>query len=216
MDRPLWQRPVSYAAIGATQARDLLRYPPTGYRASEHRRRIGHGDARFEFAWSSTLSWGIQRAVGFRVEPEETPAEVVEQSYLPVSFGDDGTPIAPAVTPERRFGPDGTPFVVPGDTAWIIIPVPFVRGGIRAPARVIYVIDEPDRKGFAYGTLPGHPEDGEELFLVSRRDDGSVWMTIRQFSRPASRRWWAVYPALRLAQEIMTQRYLGALAKPLR
>lgn len=28
---------------------------------------------------------------------------------------------------------------------------------VRAVCRVVYVIDEPDRVGFAYGTLPGHP-----------------------------------------------------------
>ena len=41
-------------------------------------------------------------------------------------------------------------------------------GAIRigAPCWVVYVIDEPDRHGFAYGTLPGHPERGEEAFLI--------------------------------------------------
>lgn len=28
---------------------------------------------------------------------------------------------------------------------------------LNAPCRVVFVIDEPSRKGFAYGTLPGHP-----------------------------------------------------------
>ncbi|MCY0610237.1 DUF1990 family protein, partial [Klebsiella pneumoniae] len=28
---------------------------------------------------------------------------------------------------------------------------------LRAPCRVVYVIDEPDVRGFGYGTLPGHP-----------------------------------------------------------
>jgi uncharacterized protein (UPF0548 family) len=36
-------------------------------------------------------------------------------------------------------------------------------GPIRVPCRVVYVLDEPERRGFAYGTLPGHPESGEEL-----------------------------------------------------
>lgn len=35
---------------------------------------------------------------------------------------------------------------------------------VRAPCRVVYVVDEPDRVGFAYGTLDGHPERGEESF----------------------------------------------------
>lgn len=38
---------------------------------------------------------------------------------------------------------------------------------VKAPCRVVYVVDEADRCGFAYGTLTGHPESGEELFLIS-------------------------------------------------
>lgn len=45
---------------------------------------------------------------------------------------------------------------------------------LRAPCRVVYVVDEPRRRGFAYGTLPGHPESGEELFVVHQRDDGHL------------------------------------------
>lgn len=216
MDKPLWQRPVSYGAIGASQAADLLRYPPTGYRAFERRARIGHGDARFEYAWSSALSWGIQKGAGFVVEPVETPGHVTQQTYTPVSFESDGTPVAASMDGlQNHFGPDGTPFVKPGDTVWLVIPVLGRWWGVRAPARVVMVIDEPTRKGFVYGTLPGHPEDGEESFIVSQRDDGSVWITIRAFSRPASRGWWAVYPVLRLMEEYYTRRYLRALAVPI-
>src|ERR1700722_11832293 len=41
-------------------------------------------------------------------------------------------------------------------------------GFLPAPCRVVYVIDEPDIRGFAYGTLEGHPESGEERFVVHR------------------------------------------------
>jgi uncharacterized protein (UPF0548 family) len=34
--------------------------------------------------------------------------------------------------------------------------------------RVVAVADEPDRCGFAYGTLPGHAVCGEEAFVVAR------------------------------------------------
>ena len=57
---------------------------------------------------------------------------------------------------------------------------------IVAPTRVVYVIDEPDRRGFAYGTLPGHPESGEEVFIVERQA-GSTSVEVRAFSRPG--RW---------------------------
>ncbi len=50
--------------------------------------------------------------------------------------------------------------------------------------RVVYVIDEPRRFGFAYGTLPDHVECGEERFLVEWLDDDSVWYDILAFSLP--------------------------------
>lgn len=53
--------------------------------------------------------------------------------------------------------------------------------------RVVYVVDEPGRFGFAYGTLRGHAERGEERFLVERRtgaDGEEVWFDLLAFSRP--------------------------------
>jgi uncharacterized protein (UPF0548 family) len=51
-------------------------------------------------------------------------------------------------------------------------------------SRVVYVIDEARRFGFAYGTLPDHVEKGEERFLVEWLPDDSVWYDILAFSRP--------------------------------
>lgn len=214
MTRPaLWERPVSYAAVGATKAADLLQYPPEGYRPIERRSRVGHGEARFEYAWTTALSWGIQRNSGFTVRIAQPPSEVTDGTYSAVNFAEDGAPIRPAERREDVFGPDGTPLLVPGDTVELVIP--FGPFGVAAPARVVYVIDEPNRKGFAYGTLPGHPEDGEEAFIVELNDDGSVWLTIRAFSRPANRWWWVVYPVLRAVQEVYTRRYLRSLSGPI-
>ena len=54
-------------------------------------------------------------------------------------------------------------------------------------ARIVYVIDEPERFGFAYGTLTEHGEIGEERFSVEyHSDSGAVWYDILAFSRPAS------------------------------
>lgn len=50
--------------------------------------------------------------------------------------------------------------------------------------RIVYVLDEPRRFGFAYGTLPGHAECGEERFVVEWLADDSVWYDLRAFSRP--------------------------------
>jgi len=52
--------------------------------------------------------------------------------------------------------------------------------------RIVYVVNEDGKRfGFAYGTLPGHVESGEERFLIERdMTDGSVWYDILAFSRP--------------------------------
>lgn len=211
----LWRRPVTYAAVGATQAADLLRYPPRGYRPIERRARIGHGEERFAYASLAVMTWGVQRGSGFRVENVDSPVDITEMTYVPVAFDEAGEPVAPASTghAEVVFAEDGTKAVAPGDTA--IMHIPFGPFRVSAPVRVVYVVDEPARKGFAYGTLEGHPEAGEESWVVDRRDDGSVWMTVRAFSRPSSARWWMVYPVLRISQEIYTRRYLRALSGPI-
>jgi uncharacterized protein (UPF0548 family) len=211
----LWEQPVSYAAVGATQAADLMYYPPAGYRPVERSTRIGHGVERFESAWTAAMSWGIQKRSGFLVDIAPSPSEVTDTTYVPVSFDAEGVPLESALTSpaETIYGLDGEPFLKPGDTA--ILAIPFGRFRVKVPARVVYVVDEPDRKGFAYGTLAGHPENGEEAFLVERRADDSVWLTIRAFSRPANRWWWIVYPVLRITQEVFTRRYERALTGPL-
>jgi uncharacterized protein (UPF0548 family) len=81
-----------------------------------------------------------------------------------------------------------------------------------APCRVVYVVEERDRCGFAYGTLPGHPETGEESFVVSLEPSGEVRFEIRAFSRPA--RWFSRLgaPVTARVQARVTRRYLDAVA----
>jgi uncharacterized protein (UPF0548 family) len=216
MSRPvLWELPVSYAAVGATQAVDLMQYPPRGYRPYEKSVRIGYGPARWDFAWHAVLSWGVKIRSGFTIEFADKPPQGADTSYTPVSFDAEGTPISAATIGadgDAVYGPDGMPFVTPGDSAWLLAPVGPFR--FREPVRVVYVVDEPNRKGFAYGTLPGHPLSGEDAFFVDQADDGSVWLTVRSLSRPATGLWWLLYPALRIGQVIFRRRYLRALSGP--
>jgi uncharacterized protein (UPF0548 family) len=95
-----------------------------------------------------------------------------------------------------------------------LVELGFGAGPVRvhAPCRVIYVVDEPHRRGFAYGTLPGHPERGEESFLVERQEDGTARFRITAFSRPARLSVKAAGPVARLVQRRITARYLAALA----
>jgi len=88
-------------------------------------------------------------------------------------------------------------------------PGPFT---LSAPCRFVNIIDEPNRQGFAYGTLPGHPESGEEAFVIERADDDTVSFSITAFSRPASDLAKVAGPLGRLAQHRMTARYLRSLA----
>lgn len=85
-------------------------------------------------------------------------------------------------------------------------------GFIPAPCRVVYLLDEPHRRGFAYGTLSGHPETGEELFSV-RHDPSTdvVYAEVLAFSRAAT--WWSRLggPVTSGIQRWATRRYLGAL-----
>ncbi len=55
---------------------------------------------------------------------------------------------------------------------------------LAIPCRIVYCTDEPNRFGFAYGTLPGHPERGEEAFHVLRGPENSMTGQIVAFSRP--------------------------------
>lgn len=82
---------------------------------------------------------------------------------------------------------------------------------VRAPCRVVYVVDEPRRQGFAYGTLPGHPETGEEAFILEQRD-GSTTFTITAFSRPALLPAKLAGPLGRRVQDVVTDRYLRAFS----
>lgn len=82
---------------------------------------------------------------------------------------------------------------------------------VDVPCRVVAVVDEPTRVGFAYGTLPGHPESGEEAFLIEQLADDSVVLRIRAFSRASSWVFRIAYPAVLLMQSIYTRRYARAL-----
>jgi uncharacterized protein (UPF0548 family) len=71
--------------------------------------------------------------------------------------------------------------------------------------RIVYVVDESGpiiKFGFAYGTLPGHVESGEERFLIEwDRGENSVWYDILAFSRPNHFLTRLGYPVVRRLQK---------------
>jgi uncharacterized protein (UPF0548 family) len=80
--------------------------------------------------------------------------------------------------------------------------------------RIVYVIKEERRFGFAYGTLRDHAEQGEERFSIDwSADDDSVWYDILAFSRP--RQWQAriAKPVTRMLQKKFARDSKVAMAR---
>lgn len=101
------------------------------------------------------------------------------------------------------------PTAIPGTVAVLGLGAgPFRLG---APCRVVYAVNQSRRQGFAYGTLPGHPESGEEAFVTEHHDDDTVSFTITAFSRPSRVIARIAGPAGHLVQSWITTRYLRSL-----
>ena len=79
------------------------------------------------------------------------------------------------------------------------------------PLAGVRVVDEPDRYGFAYGTLPAHPEEGEERFVATRDETGAVRFEVAAFSRPHDLLTKLGGPVARAVQRRATQQYLDGM-----
>jgi uncharacterized protein (UPF0548 family) len=199
---------VDYAAVGATQAADLMHYPPERSIPAEESWRIGSGQARFESAGEALLSWAAQRGAGLQLSDVRPAAGPM---YSGVSFDAEGNPLAPSkLEADQRFDSDGTPYVGAGTTVRVDGRV----GGMRADGelRVIFSIEEPRRVGFALGTVGGSVVSGEESFVLQWYDNDEVWFTVRAFDAPSALMY-RMFPALirRRRRELFT-RYLRAIS----
>ena len=94
----------------------------------------------------------------------------------------------------------------------VALALPVMGIWVTAACRVVWVVDEPDAFGFAYGTLPHHPESGEESFVVRRRPDGSV-VEIVAVSKPQSILTKLAGPIGAYIQRRTAQQYLAGLAQ---
>jgi uncharacterized protein (UPF0548 family) len=112
--------------------------------------------------------------------------------------------------PGVRIFPDGGE-IQSGATVVVTLGTPFVA--LAAPCRIVRVIDDETRWGFAYGTLPGHPEQGEESFVVSISSDGEVRFEIVAFSRPGDALVRLSGPLGRTIQKGGSKGYLHALRR---
>ncbi len=80
----------------------------------------------------------------------------------------------------------------------------FTAVSLLFACRIVYVVRDEGlvhKYGFAYGTLPGHPECGEERFTLERNvSDNNVWYDILALSYPASLPVTVAYPVTRFVQ----------------
>ncbi len=107
-------------------------------------------------------------------------------------------------------GPASTPGTV------VLMTAGLRRLGLDVPCRVVWVLDEPDRRGFGYGTLPGHPESGEESFVVTLEPDGDVVYSLRAFSRLATPLSRLGGPVSHRVQSLALDRYVTAIRRATR
>jgi len=205
---------VSYGAIGATLSDDFLRFPPTGYQVAEQSVRLGSGAERFERAAEQVMTWAIQREAGFKIRHVEAGTGT---QYTGVLFDANGIPLSeqPITVVEERVGTDGTPYIASGMTATIQSPrlarLGQFLGTTSTPVLVVYVVQEPRRIGYAYGTTGHGDESGEESFMLDWHDDDTVWLTIRtMFDKPYGLRWLTA-PIRQYVRRDHMQRQLRAL-----
>jgi uncharacterized protein (UPF0548 family) len=112
----------------------------------------------------------------------------------------------------RRAGLTVYPSDAPLDPGTVVIAAAHLGPlYLLIPCRVVYRTDEPGRFGFAYGTLAGHPERGEEAFHVVRDEAGTVSFEVVAFSKPADLLTKLGGPISRLAQAVATRRYLEGI-----
>mgnify|MGYP000851944327 CR=1 FL=1 len=168
---------VAYAAVGASSAADLMRFPPEGSTPYEHEQRIGSGSDRFLIASSTLMTWGAQRGAGVEIDDIER-GEGGE--YAGVVFDEHGTP-QPAAEGDVEYGPDGEPYLNAGTS----VTLRWSDGREPRRMRVVYTIGEPRRVGYAWGAADEQGAVGEEVLVVEHRDDDTVWAIARGFVWPA-------------------------------
>ncbi len=199
---------VDYAAVGATQAHDLMSYPPENSVPAEDSLLLGSGLARFESSAEALLSWSALRGAGLQISDVRPAAGPM---YTGVGYDIDGTPtVASRLEADQRFDADGTPYVAAGTT--IRVHGHVKRMSADGELRVIYAIEEPRRVGFALGTVGGSVVSGEESFVVTWADNDEVRFTVRAFDRPVSALYRLIPPLLKRRRRELFRGYLRAIS----
>lgn len=137
--------------------------------------------------------------------PQLRASRVLDADFDTAAAGLRGWRVQASVFRVRATGP-----ALPG----AVVELGFGLGPLvkKFYCRVTDVIDETDRCGFTYGTLPGHLERGAETFTLTRLPGNRARLDILARSEPAT--WWLrlARPVIDLARRALTsRRYLRAL-----
>jgi uncharacterized protein (UPF0548 family) len=95
----------------------------------------------------------------------------------------------------------------------VVITAPLPIGFADATCRIVAVVDEANRYGFAYGTLPVHPECGEEAFVIVRDDAGQTRFDVEAVAKPHHPLARLVPPIANYLQDRTARRYLSAMER---
>ncbi len=113
---------------------------------------------------------------------------------------------------QRGAGVGVTPSDAAIETGTGVVLTPRLAGVyLTLACRIVYVIAEPDKFGFAYGTLPHHILEGEEAFIIHREPSGLVRFTVTAFVRPRGRLLRLVVPFAAELDQWFVRRYLRAM-----
>jgi len=122
-----------------------------------------------------------------------------------------------AVLSLRMHRKAGVRMSMPGEVVQMgdVVRIAFGIGplAIHGSCEVVWVADEPRRRGFRYRTRPDHPEDGEESFVVDWGADDAVRVTIESRARPQMLIMRLAGPVGRLGAALVNRRYLWAVRK---
>ncbi|WP_164520400.1 DUF1990 family protein [Specibacter cremeus] len=177
---------LNYPNIGVTRGiavespNDSAAGWPAGFHRVDLDLQVGTGHAAFAALAEGIMTWQIQRLAG-----------------LTVRAPDRATVGARVVS---GFGVGALRLPVPCEVVWAHEPATMTRAdgmGIEFA-------------GFGYGTLPGHPELGEEAFAAIMTASGAVHFRLVAFSKPGSLIAKLGSPVAALAQRAVTRGYLNA------
>lgn len=166
------EMPLAYAAIGASDGVDLLRFPPEGSTPYEEELQLGSGDDRFHTAANLLMTWGAQRVAGVEVIDIQQAATL---DYAGVQFTEGVPELGPE--PEHLFSPEGEPYLSAGTAATFL-----AAEGEERRIMVVSTVIEPRRLGFTWGDRDEVSGCGEQLITVEHRSDGTVWAVVRGFA----------------------------------